>query len=220
MESPLTLFSVVVLGEVHNPTILNPDFLAVRGIVPKEWCDAIKVTQTLTTPPFAVVAYSNGISVVVENEKLQVSDASQSVDPTRSPVIEIASKYVGTLPHVKYRAVGVNFQSIATPEAPTTYIKQRFIRQGPWDADTMPLNTAGVSFVYPISDGGRVKISLDVGEQVAPTGEQEAPPVIVMNANFHRECHGYPADKQVVSYLSRIEEDWSRYKELIAAILG
>ncbi len=32
----LIQFSVVISGESHNPTILNPDFLASRNIVPSE----------------------------------------------------------------------------------------------------------------------------------------------------------------------------------------
>jgi hypothetical protein len=44
----LIQFSVVISGETHNPTILNPDFLAVRNIVPSEW--GWDTSQVVTTP--------------------------------------------------------------------------------------------------------------------------------------------------------------------------
>jgi hypothetical protein len=200
VESRLTLFSVVVTGEVHNPTILNPDFLTIRGIVPKEWQGVVQVTQALTTPPFAIVAYSNGISVVVENEKLQVVDVSLPGNPAKSHAVDIASKYVGTLPHVKYKAVGINFQSMAVAESPKEYLKERFIKPGPWNEGSLTLDAVGVKLVYPIPEGGRVIVSLDAAEMKAPA--QDIPKsVILVNANFHRDCTGYPADQQVIHHL-------------------
>ena len=62
-ESPafsLHSVSVVVTAQFHNPSILNPDFLVSRQIVPEGWA----VAETLTTPPVSVVKYENGISQV------------------------------------------------------------------------------------------------------------------------------------------------------------
>ena len=55
--------SVVVTAEFHNPSILNPDFLVSREIIPADWV----VTEAVTTPPVSVVRYNNGIQWVVGN---------------------------------------------------------------------------------------------------------------------------------------------------------
>ena len=64
--------SVVVTAQFHNPSILNPDFLASREIVPADW----KVAETLTTPPVSVVKYENGVEWSVDQSRLTVAEQS------------------------------------------------------------------------------------------------------------------------------------------------
>jgi len=137
MKTHLILFSVVVAGEVHNPTILNPDFLAIREIVPREWGWEV-AGPAITTPPFAIVRYTNGVSITVEHNKLQVADLSVDDDPTGSKATEVARRYVNTLPHVRYTAVGINFHSVAEVPDPATSLKTRFLKSGPWDNPSHP----------------------------------------------------------------------------------
>ena len=219
METRLALFSVVVTGESHNPTILNPDFLRIREIVPQEWQGSVDVAQAITTPPFALVAYSNGISVVVENEKLQVVDASSPADPSESVAVQIASKYVVILPHVRYKAVGVNFHSVIRMDSAREFLKKRFIKTGPWDSESDPLAAAGVRLLYSIPDGGRVVFHLDAGEQKTTDKEVTVKSVAIVKANFQRECKGYPAEKEVVGHLGHVKEDWSRYQQVLKMLL-
>lgn len=220
MKNKVVLFSVVVTGEVHNPTILNPDFLAARQIVPSEWHDNVKVTQTLTTPPLSMVAYSNGISIVVENEKMQVVDSREEVIPISSPAVEMACKYVAVLPHVKYKAVGINFHSIVACENPREYIKDLFVKPGPWDSGEPVLEAVGLKLVYPISDGGRVILSLDAGERKTIEGQEPPAPVIMVVANFHRECQRYPAEQQVQEYIRHVDSDWNLFQKLLEKLFN
>lgn len=218
MESNLVLFSVVVTGEVHNPTILNPDFLAARGIVPSEWRDNVKVTEAITTPPLAMVKYSNGISIVVENEKMQVVDSNKCVEPKKSPVTEIACKYVAVLPHVKYKAVGINFHCIIDRENPREYIKDLFVKSGTWDAGEPVLEAVGLKLVYPISDGGRLILSLDAAERKIINGQEDPVPIVMVVANFHRDCQRYPAEQQVQEYIRHVDSDLNLFQELLKKI--
>lgn len=218
MENKVVLFSVVVTGEVHNPTILNPDFLAARKIVPSEWHNSVEVTQALTTPPLSMVAYANGISMVVENEKMQVVDSGKQIEPLKSSAAEIARRYVEVLPHVKYKAVGINFHSVVMNENPREYIKNSFVAPGPWDSGEPPLEAVGLKLVYPISDNGRVILSLEAGEQKSTKNEEQSVPVIMIHANFHRECQVYPAEKTVREYIGHIESDWNFFQKLLEKI--
>lgn len=78
-------FSVVVVANDHNPTILNPDFLERQQIVPQTW--GWKVADpAITTPPFAMVVYDSGVTVSVEPNKLQIPTSLSGValSPARS----------------------------------------------------------------------------------------------------------------------------------------
>lgn len=214
MKTHLILFSVVVVGGDHNPTILNPDFLAIREIVPKEWEWEV-ADPAITTPPFAIVRYTNGTSITVERNKLQVADSSVGNDPMDSKVPEIARRYVNTLPHVRYTAVGINFHSIVEVPDPETFLKGRFLKLGPWDGPAHPLAAVGLRLVYPIS-GGRIVFSLDAGEaEHTDEDRREKRPVIIADANFHRECATYPADKEVAAHVTQAGADWALCRSLL-----
>ena len=211
----LVQFSVVVVGKAHNPTILNPDFLALQRIVPEDW----KVVQTITTPPLSMVRYENGISITVESEKLQLVDLGAGENPVQSEASVIASHYVRTLPHVRYTAVGTNFQSVAETSSPEIALKNRFLKSGPWDSDAHPVEAVGIRLVYPFSSG-RLVLSFDAGEAKGEDAEAgEAKRVIITNANFHRECEGYPSDHQVLEHLGHVADDWSMYQTLLSDAL-
>ena len=66
--------SVVVTAGFHNPSILNPDFLKSRGIVPMDW----EPKRTITTPQFSTIQFHNGIKWTVDQSKLTVVEACES----------------------------------------------------------------------------------------------------------------------------------------------
>ncbi len=107
MNFNLDNFSIVVLAQAHNPSILNPDFLKNNGII----APSFKPNNVICTPPLSQVSYIEGLSIVAEFEKLQFIDIKKERIPFESPIPEIAIKYIKTLPHVQYTAVGLNFKA-------------------------------------------------------------------------------------------------------------
>ncbi len=217
MEAQLIQFSTVVVGKVHNPTILNPDFLRANAIVPEDW--GWEVAETMTTPPFAVVRYTSGISVAVELNKLQVTDIDAGDSPTRSKVAEIATSYVRILPHVLYTAVGINFQSVLEMESPEGYLKNRFVKPGPWHSSKRMLSAAGVRLVYLLGNEGRFTLSFDSGE-AQERGQKNRKKVLIANGNFHRDCDMHPGHEQVAKHLTNVTSDWSIYREVLTEALA
>lgn len=211
MEKRLIQFSGVVVGDVHNPSILNPNFLEIEGIVPSSW--NWEVDKTITTPPLAVVSYRNGPTLTVEQNKLQVTDAILEGGPEASKVTEIACAYVRKLPHVRYTAVGNNFQYIIPRESGDKYLKECFLKPGPWSTG---LDDLGIRLVYPLDDG-KLTLSLDSGSAESSAGENMQS-VIIANANFSRECSGYPAHERVTDFLNKAMDDWRELQRLLAAI--
>lgn len=100
-------FSIVIVGNSHNPTIFTPDFLSQNDIVPKDW-EINKQAPFLVSPLNTVFSYNTGISIQVNPTTLIINDAAPDGDIF--PVPEIAKKIIKALPHVNYTAIGINIE--------------------------------------------------------------------------------------------------------------
>lgn len=210
-------FSVVVAANDHNPTILNPDFLDRQDIVPMAW--GWKVTgNPITTPPFAVVSYDSDVTMSVETSRLQVKDTRDT--PESSKALDMARKYVEILPHVRYSAVGINFRSLAEHAGPNAFLKKRFLKSGPWDSDAHALQGIGLKFIYLLNDA-RVNLTMDswVGTEISEEQSEENSGILIY-ANFHSDCHGYPAADQAIAHLGNAEKNWTAYQSLLSDLLN
>ena len=211
-------FSVVVVANDHNPTILNPDFLERQGIVQETWGWKV-IGLAITTPPFATVSYDSHVTVSVEPNRLQVTDTSAMGGPQASKVVDIAQKYVEVLPHVRYTAVGINFRSLVEHADANAFLKDHFLKSGPWDSKDHSLQSVGLKLVYPLN-GGRVILGVD-GGIVTQRLEEESKQIfgVAVHANFHRDCHGYPSKDQVIERLGNAENDWAAHQSILSHIL-
>ena len=106
MEKIDIAFSIVITAQNHNPTILNPDFLIRNEIVPADW-PLDRDRPILTTPVHSTLCFGVGVCFNIDPDRLSISDSAPTGDVF--PVPEIATKYLETLPHVNYRALGINF---------------------------------------------------------------------------------------------------------------
>lgn len=212
----LVNFSIVVVAEHHNPTILNPDFLARNGIVPDEWGWKLSA-DCFSTPPLAQVKYENGVSLLCEQSKLQVVDGGENVDPAHSPVDAIVTRYLHTLPHVGYTGLGVNFKAMTPCEQPSIYLMERFLKEGPWSDPSQRLEDMGLQLMYAI-DHGRLRLSLDAGE-VSPDEKQDGQTAILAGANFHHDLSGNTPVDQVEQFLKRKTDYWQRFQSMVSKIV-
>ena len=219
MSGRLLQFSIVIIAADHNPTILNPDFLRMQGIVPEDWGWEL-ASPPIVTPPFASVQYESGVSLSVESNKLQIAD-TKTTEPTESKITEIAKQYVKVVPHVRYTAVGINYRIAIEVEDADTYLKSQFLKKGPWNSDDNPMNSVGLNFVYP-AESGRIVLSIDSGTVSDTSGSTEQKQsVIIANANFHRDLDlsKMPTSGQVSDCLNKNSSDWQRYNEILARML-
>lgn len=217
MPPQLLQFSLVVPGKSHNPTILNPDFLRQCGIVPEEW--GWEVAETFTTPALSLIRYSNRVSITVQEDRLQVSDLSPP-DPTMSKIPALATSYVEALPHVHYSAVGTNFQAVLEVEDPDTVVKDRFIKDGPWNSSAHGLSVVGLRLQYPLEPpDSRLLLSVDSG-QVRKVDAPDTPlHALIVSGNFHRPCSTYPAVDEVTAHASQVNSDWAMFEAVFNDVL-
>ncbi len=212
-------FSVVVVGQDCNPTILNPDFLERRNIVPADWGWKL-AGPPITTPPFATVTFDAGVTVKVETNRFQVSDQKTAGDVARSKIREIAQSYIGELPHVRYTAVGINFRSLVEMNEPDRFLIQKFLKAGPWDQQPNCLQGLSLTLAYPHDEGklnlslGGAAIELEVEDHV------EVKQGILAAGNYHRDCEGYPSDGLVMEHIGRAADDARHFGTILKTLLS
>ncbi|MBF0321195.1 MAG: hypothetical protein HQL01_15485 [Nitrospirae bacterium] len=199
MKIDLSSFSIVVLAKTHNPSILNPDFLKLNGIVEQN----LTPYDVLCTPPVSHVFYRESLSVIAEFERLQFIDEDRVRIPYDSPIPYIAIRYVDTEKNVKYTASGINFVGhyvFPTKELATYFISNTFIKDGPWGAFKGERPEVGIKFAYNLNDvlcsitvepaettprtivpeGGQGQYADCCGDELQPHQ-----PVILVKANYH-----------------------------------
>ena len=172
--------AVVVLGENHNPSILHPSFLKAQKIVPSDW--EPQEGRVICTPAFSETRYPNSIIFTVDIERLQIKDERPPEDVTKSLVTGLATSYVESLPHVPYKAVGINFAVGIEKVDPGPWMIERFIRPGPWNEDDMLSQSVNLQFQYTVNVGS-ANLSIVPGqfsiENVKYVG-------VILTANYHQ----------------------------------
>lgn len=209
-------FSIVITGTAHNPTILNPDFLARWEIVPEEWGWKLGAS-TLTTPAFSQVQYESGVVITVEPGKLQIQDAGDERDPASSRIGHIAKAYVSQLPHVPLAAIGLNFNCLLPYDEPKKYLRERFLRDGPWDSEAHSVQAFGLRLRYELDDG-RLTLALDSGT-ANPQEDGERMAVVTANGNLHRQLDSDTSNSQLPRIIGGVRNDWESFRTFLLEIL-
>ena len=195
--------SVVVTAQFHNPSILNPDFLASREIVPADW----KVAETLTTPPVSVVKYENGVEWSVDQSRLTVAEQSGPGFGDSYRVHPLVIAYLRKLPHVPYRSLGLNCQVSKSQANPQRWLIERFGAK--WLSDE------------PAVLGMTPKFALDAGDAVCRIGIGDAPKSgerIVLECNMH---HRGPLEVNgLCAAIERWPERQTSILSALATLLG
>ncbi len=118
----LQSISVVVTANSYNPSILNPDFLSLKGIVPDDW----EVIETLTTPTVSFVRYKNGISWLIDKSRLKVSEEVGQEFKDHYHIHQAVKAYLNTFPNTPYQSLGLNFQVSIYVSHPQIHLIKRF----------------------------------------------------------------------------------------------
>lgn len=134
MSLELMELSIVVVAQNHNPTILNPDFLYRAGIVPDN--ESWKPSEApITTEVFSRVVFQSGIEIVARPDKVIFVDRNEESLKTGTTLPSIAAKFLETLAHVTYSAVGINPTGVkvfASQASANEWILEKFFKTGPW----------------------------------------------------------------------------------------
>ena len=188
MQLKWTRANVSLIAESHNPSILSPDWIEHHILGESR-------ENFIHTPIFSHYQ-SRSFSLVVEQNRFQLS--LRVLSEAALPELQgAASKYIGTLPQVPYRAVGLNFSWTAAAERP----EEGFNLMA-------QLFSSGIERIRKVFSGGTVKIGtilyheaagyrlqLQVVPQVGTEGN------LVLNFNYHFDVHSHDEAREAVSRL-------------------
>lgn len=211
-------FSVVIAAQNHNPTILNPDFLARNEIVNSTWALA---EAPVCVEPFARVKYANGITITSELDKLVFTQTGDSLTENAIEIHEMAQRYIVAVPHVDYRGLGINPKGdieFSTEEACRRYIVETLIASGPWQTYGKAPVKASTRFLFELEG---VKLFLTIQEAKAKRRGGDTSPVVMFAANFHYELSSIAREQvleMIKSALDKWQICWKEYIHLISAV--
>lgn len=171
--------SVVLVANSHDPAILNPDFLQKNDIVPSEW----EVRETFTTPALSRVAYDSGCVWEVNPQRNIVQQNQEGeLDAAHSPH-KMATKYIETLPHVRYQAIGLNMRIFSPMDNPVAWIKSNILKYSGPTGSPFRLRSAGVNLNFELEDEN-VECNLQLAH-ARETPTEESKKGLVMDFNLH-----------------------------------
>lgn len=210
--------SIVIAAQNHNPTILNPDFLARNEIAQTDW----QLAQApVCVEPFAEVQYANGISVVSESQKIIFTQPGESLTQEDIIVVKMAHQYVKTVPHVDYRGVGINPKGdigFPTKEASRRYIMGKLIAAGPWQSYGKAPVRGSATFLFEL-EATKLFLGIQEAERRDPNGTLV--PVVVFSGNFHYALPKSPKEtalKALSDVLDSWEICWREYTGLVNSV--
>lgn len=176
--------SIVIVGRNHNPTILNPDFLKYNDIIPNDWELA---GPPICVEPMAQVTFKNGINIVSQFDKVIFRETIKTKKPEEIEIPSITGKYIKTLPHVDYRAVGINLKGhviFDSEDKLRKYLVETFLAPGPWcEIGNTPVKTS-FKFVYSFDES---LCNLTIDEAILQLPEEKPISALLFAANFHHE---------------------------------
>jgi hypothetical protein len=212
-SSRLTSVGLVVLATNNNPRLLNPDFLKRNKIVPDDW----EVNDVLVTPPFAQTAFKNGLTIQLIENRFVVEVGTPNQIDWASLVPDIATKFLVTLPHVDYGAIGMNFGFAS--EKPVEgdaekHLINNLLKPGSWDDQSGGLSGAVIELRYRFR---QPQINIKIGVKDAPTPQGKKAEEYLVSVNVHHDFVR-EQDTEREGFIRKIENNYREAESLVSQL--
>ena len=165
--------SVVLAANVHNPSIINPDFLKDNKIVEDNWELA---TPSITTLAVAQIHYRQNVSWMVTPNQCIISEDANPISSNPVSLYRCAEKYTEVLKHIPYASIGLNWHVILTlPEKSNDWMKSKLLKRGKWQNE---ISSVGINIKMESDDSSVFSLGMN---NVNNNTEN----VIPIDCNFH-----------------------------------
>ena len=196
-------FSIVLVATSNNPSILNPDFLFHNDIVDVSH----KVRDPrISTPAFSQVTFEDGLTVKADPDRVVFEQRGSKLTTEAIVCPEIARRYLEEVPHVPYRAVGINPKGHRRSASQAGHrVADALIDHGAWMSFKDLTPEIQLKAVYRYSDR---TISMDIAEAERRGQGPKPIPGMLFQANIHREIQATDATKRIQA-ISSIFSSWT-----------
>ena len=208
----LSGFSVVIAANSNNPTILNQDFLYHNGIVPKDW-PLSNNTPPIITPAFSQIIFDNGFKIMAEPNRVLFEQPRDQIQELDIICVDIAKRYLLTIPHVPYTAIGINpkgFRMLQNQTSDT--ISGLLIKEGDWMNFNDVIPSFQLKAVYQYNDK---ILTIEIGENSVKSESDINIPTMEFDANIHRDISGETNQQmrinKLLSILDSCDQDISDF---------
>lgn len=190
--------TVAVVARTFNPSIVNPLWLQKHGIVDEV---ALRQEHCIYTPQIARIVTPD-FEMVIIPERLQFAPTPQSASTELNE--RVVGRFVQTLPHTPYTAVGFNFfwrVTSADGERLEDLTRRLFYRNDvSYATEVDSIDTLFGGYFLKPAMGGILKI--EAQSQQAIDDAQ----FLGVTFNYHFDVTGDKATEQVVGSLARWQE--------------
>jgi len=164
-----------------------------------------------------MVKYENGIVFNVDGNKLQVTD-NHIKNAKNAIVADLANKYIQKLPHVSYKAVGINFNGFVVCKNAESLILEKFLRPGSGNFNKTQPSTLGLRFLYKLP---RTKLSLncDAGKIKRNESDEDIEGLLV-KANYHMDLSEENILDEIELLTSHFPKRYSHFIRITKKILA
>lgn len=214
----ITRLGIVILARNHNPSLLNPDFLKINGIVESDW----EVTSpSFTTETISQVIYKNGVRIIVKPDQIAFDQLiKDGYSEDKILLQNVILKYLKALPHVNYQSIGINPMGhiiFETQEDLDHYFSNYLLRPGDWKnfLDKPPSLSGTFTYVF---DDHQINISLET-VYISEKRDDDQQLGILFKGNVNRDFELNTASKDklkpLINKVNLWSEDVNRYIALI-----
>ena len=207
----LIAFSVALVADNVEPSMINPDFLRHNGIVGS---DLQTEQPPVSTPLFSQVVFQGGLTVTAQPN---LFDFSQRGEELTEDVVsaDIARRFLEKVPSPHYRAIGINPTGVRPlNDGSVSGIASVLIEGGRWLAFENVSPMVGLKVVY--SCQGR-RITMDVQDSKKRESDGSESSGLLFAVNIHRDIEGADQEQRIarlMSILSRWKDDLSDFKNM------
>ena len=189
--------SVVLIANQNDPSFLNSDFLRYNGIVDK----ALRLKESpISTPVFSQLVFEGDIGVRAEPHRFVFEQKGLPLGEDECVIPEIAERFLKTVSHIPYSAVGINPRSLMLSNKGTRYsVADTLIEGGKWMSfkDVQPDIHLKTIYSYE-----KKAITLNVGRVEAKENDGTMSSRLLFHANIHRNIGTRDQGRRIEEVLS------------------
>lgn len=207
----------IVIATNADSTLLNPSFLTGSGIVPTNWELA---RQPVVSQRASQIIYNNGVNLIAQPNRLTLLETLKTSEEQPIETPAIASRFVQTLPHLDYQAVGINFRGYipfpASPSDARDHLFKTLLASGPWLSIDGAKVQAGLNFIYTFSNN---RLNLSINEAALSLPSEQQVPIILFSGNFDYDLSEVNAPERHL-HLQSLIKNWRNDLEIYTSVVN